>query len=49
MNGRPAYAAVFDRLAAGRYTLWVDDVARARGVEVADGRIAQLDWTLGRR
>jgi hypothetical protein len=41
---RPAYTAVFDRLTAGRYTLWVDGVARARGVPVRDGQIAELHW-----
>jgi hypothetical protein len=48
-GGRPAYTAVFDRLAAGRYTLWAGDAAVARGVEVAGGRIAELDWTGVRR
>ena len=32
INGRPAYTAVFDNVPAGRYTLWVDDIARERGV-----------------
>jgi hypothetical protein len=35
---------VFDRLAAGSYTLWVDGVARARDVEVTGGEIAELRW-----
>ena len=43
-GGYPAYTAVFDRLAAGDYTLWVDGVARAREVAVSDGRVAELDW-----
>ena len=38
------HAAVFDRLADGGYTLWVRDVAVARGVEIAGGRITELDW-----
>jgi len=43
----PAYTAVFDRLPAGEYTLWAGGVARARGVAVADGAIARLDWRTG--
>jgi hypothetical protein len=43
--GRATYSAVFDRLAAGRYTLWLDGVPRARGVAVAGGAVAELDWT----
>jgi hypothetical protein len=44
INGRPAYTAVFDDVREGSYTLWVDDVARARDVVVAGGSIAELDW-----
>jgi hypothetical protein len=43
-GGRPDYTAVFDRLAAGQYTLWVNGDAWARRVTVDDGLIAQLDW-----
>ena len=43
-GGRPDYTAVFDRLPAGEYTLWVRDVAWERHVKVHDGRIAELDW-----
>ena len=42
--GRSLYAAVFDRLPAGTYTLWHDDVARMRGATVAGGSVAELDW-----
>jgi hypothetical protein len=41
---RIAYTAVFDRIPAGTYTLWTDGIARARGVEVAGGQIAELHW-----
>lgn len=40
--GRPAYTAVFDRLAEGRYTLWMHGKATARGVEIAGGSVAEL-------
>jgi hypothetical protein len=41
---RPAFTAVFDRLPAGRYALWVDGRAVAGGVTVAGGSITELDW-----
>src|ERR671937_1865439 len=44
---RAAFTAVFDRLAEGRYTLWIDEVARERDVAVHGGEIAELDWTSG--
>jgi hypothetical protein len=44
-GGRVAFTAVFDRLAQGTYTLWIDDVALAREVEVTGGAVAELDWT----
>ena len=43
-GNRPAYTAVFDGLAAGRYTLWVDGAPRSRDVEIRGGRIAELCW-----
>jgi hypothetical protein len=45
INGRPAYTAVFDKLREGTYTLWVDDVARAKNVAVNGAAIAELDWS----
>jgi hypothetical protein len=45
IHGRPAYTAVFDKLSEGSYTLWVDDAARARGVVVTGGAVAELDWS----
>ena len=44
INGRPAYTAVFDKVSAGSYTLWVNDEPRARDVAVTGGAIAELDW-----
>jgi hypothetical protein len=43
-GGAPTYAAVFDRIAAGRYTLWMHDSAVTRGVAVTGGGITELDW-----
>src|SRR5437764_13017863 len=44
IGGQPAYTLVYDRLAAGTYTLWTDGVARVRDVWVRDGEIAELRW-----
>jgi hypothetical protein len=44
ISGHPAYTAVFDGLREGTYTLWVGDVARARGVTVGGAAVAQLEW-----
>lgn len=44
-GGRSAYTAVFDAVPAGTYTLWIDGTARARGVQIAGGTVAELDWT----
>jgi len=38
------HALVYDNLAEGDYTLWIDDVAKARGVRVTGGEIAELEW-----
>jgi hypothetical protein len=43
-GGRSAYTAVFDQLAAGTYTLWMDGVAQIRGATVRGGEVAQLRW-----
>ena len=45
IGGRPAYTAVFDKVREGSYTLWVDDVARERGIVVAGGAVSELDWS----
>jgi hypothetical protein len=44
IHGRPAYTAVFDNVAEGSYTLWLDDVARERDVIVTGGTVAELEW-----
>jgi hypothetical protein len=45
IEGRPAYTAVFDKVRAGNYTLWVDDVAHQHGVAIIGGAVAELDWS----
>jgi hypothetical protein len=44
IDHHPAFTAVFDGLAAGAYTLWVQGVARVRGVSVEACVVAELDW-----
>jgi hypothetical protein len=43
-GGQSAPVLVFDNLASGAYTLWVDGVAAARDVHVVGGTVAELDW-----
>ncbi len=45
MGDRPAFTAVFDRLASGRYTLWVNNTPRVREVQIMGGEITELDWS----
>jgi hypothetical protein len=45
IQGRPACTAVFDKVHAGSYTLWLDDIPRERDVVVAGGAVAELDWS----
>ena len=40
--GRPLYAAVFDRLPAGEYTLWLDDAPLRRSVAVAGAAVTDI-------
>jgi len=40
--GRPLYAAVFDRLPAGEYTLWLDGRPLRRNVAVAGAAVTDL-------
>jgi len=41
---RSLYAAVFDRLPAGAYTLWHDGEARTRGTTISGGVVSEIDW-----
>jgi hypothetical protein len=42
VGGRPLYAAVFDRLPAGEYTLWLDGRPLRRNVAVAGAAVTDL-------
>jgi hypothetical protein len=43
-RGSPSFAAVFDRVEQGSYTLWLDGSPRARDVVVQGGSVTELDW-----
>ena len=43
-GGAPSFAAVFDRVEQGEYTLWIGGAPRARDVGVAGGAVTELDW-----
>ena len=38
------HVLVYDNLPEGDYTLWIDGIARSRGVRVRGGSVAELDW-----
>ncbi len=44
MGPMVANVLVYDNLAEGDYTLWLDDIAIAREVHVVGGAVAELDW-----
>ena len=44
VGGSTVAALVYDNLAEGEYTLWLDDLARERNVSVRAGAVAELDW-----
>ena len=44
LNGSSIYAAVFDRIPDGTYTLWHDGLPRTRKTAIAGGAIAEVDW-----
>jgi hypothetical protein len=44
LGAATAHVLVYDNLPEGEYTLWIDGVARARGVRVQGGSVAELDW-----
>jgi hypothetical protein len=43
-GGGTGYAAVYDRLPPGTYTIWRDHISPAATVTVAGGRVTSHDW-----
>lgn len=44
LPGGTSYAAVFDKILAGTYTLWLHGEPRVRGFEIVGGVVAEVDW-----
>ena len=45
MPGGTSYAAVFDKITAGRYTLWFEGEPRERDVKITGGAVAEVNWS----
>jgi len=45
MPEQTSYAAVFDKVTEGSYTVWLHGEARVRDLAITGGAVAQLDWT----
>jgi len=41
------YAAVYDRLPPGRYTIWLDSTTPAATITVVAGQVTNHDWPAG--
>ncbi len=48
MGAQTFYAAVFDTLPEGTYSLWVRDQAREGDVAITDGNVTERHWELHR-
>ena len=44
INSRPTYAAVFDKIEEGSYTLWIGGAPIEKDVAVTGATITELDW-----
>ena len=40
-----SYAAVFDKVTEGGYTVWLHGEPRVRDLVITGGEVAQIDWT----
>jgi hypothetical protein len=47
MPDATSYAAVFDKVTEGRYTLWFGGEPRVRDLQITGGAVAQVDWSEG--
>jgi hypothetical protein len=39
------FAAVFDKITEGKYTLWLHGEPRVRDFEITGGEVAEVDWS----
>ncbi len=44
MPSGTVYAAVFDKITEGSYTLWLHGKPRVRNFEITGGSVAEVDW-----
>lgn len=44
MPGKTMYAAVFDKVTQGTYTIWLRGEARIRDFEVTGATVSEVDW-----
>lgn len=44
MPNGTSYAAVFDKITEGTYTLWLHGEPRIRDFEITGGVVAEVDW-----
>lgn len=44
MPGNTSFAAVFDKIAEGKYTLWLHGEPRVREFEITGATVSQVDW-----
>ncbi len=45
LQGGTTHAAVFDKIDAGKYTLWLHNQSGERGFVISGGAVAELDWS----
>jgi len=45
MPDQTSYAAVFDKVSEGTYTLWLHGEPRTRDLVITGGTVAEVDWT----
>jgi hypothetical protein len=44
MRSGTVYAAVFDKITEGRYTLWLHGEPRIRDFEIVGATVSEVDW-----
>lgn len=47
LPGGTSYAAVFDKIRQGSYTLWLHGEPRVRDFAITGGTVAEVDWSDG--
>jgi hypothetical protein len=42
-----SYAAVFDKIVEGKYTLWLHECPRVRELKIVGATVTEVDWRAG--